>query len=100
VDLAANVMVMASGDDLPDEYLVYFLVSSPPVQCADDAETLRAYRMQVSYYNRAGLISLPDVDGSMTAAGFRRGPQRELSFNQETRHYGLVLEYLWLEDEG
>ncbi len=97
VPMAANVYVAASGQELPDLYLVYFLVSSPPEQHADDAETLRSYRIQVTVYKRAGLASLPDVDGAMVAAGFRRGPQRELPYNQLTRHFGLALEYVYLE---
>lgn len=97
VPMAANVYVAPTAGELPDLYLVYFLVSSPPEQHADDAEILRSYRMQVTIYNRAGLASLPDVDGSMVAAGFTRGPQRELPYNQLTRHFGLALEYVYLE---
>jgi len=98
VPMAANAYIAASGQELPDLYLTYFLVSSPPEQHADDAETLRSYRMQVTIYNRAGLVAnLPDVDGSMVAAGFTRGPQREIPYNQLTRHFGLALEYVYLE---
>lgn len=97
VPMAANVMISETGEALPDLYLVYFLVSGPPAQHADDAETLRHYRMQVSAYNRAGLASLPDVDGAMTAAGFTRGPQQELPYNPQTLHYGLAFEYIYLE---
>lgn len=99
VPLAANVYLTASGEELPDLYLVYFLVSSPPEQAADNQETLRSYRMQVSIYSRSGLVSLPDVDGAMTAAGFARGPQREIPFNQVTGHFGLALEFIYLEEE-
>ena len=95
--MAANVYIAATGNALPDTYLVYFLVSSPPEQHADDAETLRSYNMQVSYYARAGLAGMPNIDGAMTAAGFARGPQTELPYNQLTRHFGLALEYVYLE---
>lgn len=94
---AANVLIVASEVDRPDEYLVYSLVSSPPVQHADDAETMRAYRVQINYYNRAGLTGMPDIDGAMTTAGFERGTARELPYNQQTRHYGLALEYVFVE---
>lgn len=97
--MAANVYLTESGGELPDLYLVYSLVSSPPEQHADNAETLRSYRMQVNAYSRAGLTDLPDVDGAMTAAGFARGPMREIPYNQVTRHFGLALEYVYLEDE-
>jgi len=97
--VAANVFLTASTEALPDLYMVYTLVSSPPEQHADNLETLRSYRMQVNVYSRAGLVNLPDVDGAMVAAGFGRGPKREISYNQITRHFGLALEYIYLEAE-
>jgi len=97
--LAEGVLLSASGAELPDQYLVYFLVSAPPIQHADNAETLRNFRMQVSAYSRSGLHGLPDIDAAMVAAGFTRGPQRELPYNQLTRHFGLALEYVYLNQE-
>lgn len=99
VPVAAGVYLSATPAALPDLYLVYFLVSSPPEQHADDVETLRSYRMQVSAYIRTGLAGLPDIDSAMTAAGFTRGPQTEIPYNQLTRHFGLALEYVYLETE-
>lgn len=96
----ANFYQAASGADLPDTFLVYFLVSSLPEQHADDDETLRVWRVQVNAYSRAGLASLPDIDRAMLASGFRRGPQRELPYNPLTRHFGLALEYVFLTEEG
>ncbi len=97
--MAANVYRAANGAELPDLYLVYFLVSSPPEQHADDVEKLRSYRMQVSIYSRNGLEGLPDVDTAMVGAGFTRGPITEIPFNQVTGHYGLALEYIFLEEQ-
>jgi len=54
--------------------------------------------MQVSVYDRNGLTNLPDTDGVMVAAGFSRGPKRELPYNPATRHFGLALEYVYLEE--
>lgn len=96
VSLAANVMQSQTGTALPDQFIVYQLISSPPAQAADDAETLRSYRMQVAVYNRAGLISLPDIEGAMVTAGFRKSMYRELPYNQLTRHYGLAMEFNYL----
>jgi hypothetical protein len=96
VPYGASVYVPSNGT-LPDLFLVYTLVSSPPAQHADNAETMRSYRMQVSIFNRAGLTDLPDVDTAMTAAGFERGPVRELPYNEDTRHFGLAKEYVYLE---
>jgi hypothetical protein len=93
---AANFYQAASGSSLPDEFLVYFLLSSIPEQHGDDAETLRSWRVEVNYYNRAGLANLPGIDAAMVAASFTRGPQRELPYNQLTRHHSLALEYILL----
>ena len=94
---AASFYQAASGADLPDEFLVYFLISSLPELHADDDEAMRSWRMQISYYNRAGLATLPGIDAAMTAAGFTRGPQHELPYNTQTRHFGLALEYVYLD---
>lgn len=97
--VAANRYIPASGSQLPDEYLVYFLVSSVPQQHADDVETLRSNRMQVSYYNRSGLAAIPDIDGAMVAAGFTQDAITEIPFNPDTGHFGLAMEFIYLEEE-
>ncbi len=96
---SAGQRLVASGTELPDEYATYHLVTAPPEQWADDAETARSYLVQVSYYNRDGLGAVPDIDSAMVAAGFSRGPQREIPYDQVTRHYGLALDYNYLEME-
>ena len=100
VPMAANVMLITSGADYPDLYLVYLLVSAPTEQFADNKETVRSYRMQVSIYNRNGLVSLPDVNSAMVAAGFMRSTMTELPFNQVTKFYGLSLEFIYTESEN
>ncbi len=86
------------GDPLPDEYIVYQLIDGVPEQHADNAETARAYRVQVSIMNKSGLASLPNVDGVMVAAGFRRGPERPLLKDKDTSHYGLAKDYIYVSD--
>jgi len=98
VPFAADQYLVESGDDLPDLYLVFFLVSSPALQHAEDRETMRTNRVQVSIYNRSGLVNLPDVDGAMTAAGFQRGPRNRIPYNPATRHFGLALEFVEIEE--
>jgi len=95
--LAANRMVMDTGEALPEAFIVYTLITAPPEQFADDDITVRSYTMQVSYYNRAGLVAMPDIDAAMMAAGFMPGPFRELPFSQESQHYGLALDYTYTE---
>ena len=82
---------------LPDVYLAYQEIFSQPEQHADDAEKERSYLVQVSVYSRTGLVSLPDVDGAMIAAGFIKGAERQLIKDPETGHYGLALEYHYIQ---
>jgi hypothetical protein len=82
---------------LPDLYVVYQLLSSPPAAHADNVETARANYVQVSIYSRAGLVSLPDVDSAMTAAGFVKDSFRQLPKDLNTGHYGLAKDYMFLE---
>lgn len=96
--LAANTMIVDTGEELPDEYLVYQMISDPPELHADNIETLRSYRMQVSYYSRTGLAAIPaQVETAMLAAGFTRIEGRELPYSQQTRHFGLALDFNYLE---
>jgi len=97
VPYAASAFIPASGSDLPDQYLVYTTVSSPSEQQADDGETLRSWRVQVSGYDRDGLANLPDIDAAMVAAGFAKSGKAEIPYNRETRHFGLAQDYIYLE---
>jgi hypothetical protein len=95
--LAENQMLVASGSQLPDDFLVYQLISSTPEEHADDVEKLRTWQVQVSAYSRSGLAGLPAIATAMTAAGFLRGNERELPYDQVTRHYGLAMEFRYYE---
>jgi hypothetical protein len=90
--------LVASGAELPDAFATFFLVTSASVLDADDVEKLRIYTIQVSYFNRAGLAAVPDIAGAMVAAGFTRGPEREIPYDQVTRHYGLAADYNYFEE--
>lgn len=85
-----------SKTTLPDVYLTYQLIVDTPEQSADDVETERSYLMQVSIFSRAGLVSLPDVDTAMLAAGFKKGQRRQLPQDPQTGHYGLAQEYTYI----
>jgi len=95
--LAANAMIVASGSDYPDAYIVYFEVTDAAVQHADNLEKHRSYTVQVTYYNRAGLAGMPDIHSAMIAAGFMASSRRELPYNQQTRHYGYALDFVFVE---
>ena len=90
VSFAQDVYI---GATLPDTYLVYTLISSPPEQHADNAETERSYRVQVSIFSKSGLASLPDVDTAMLAAGFRKSSFREIPRDKDSAHFGLAKDY-------
>lgn len=98
--LAANTMIVATGAELPDSYLVYQVISNPPRLHADDLEKLRSYRMQVSIYSRSGLAAIPSlVEAAMLAAGFTRIEGRELPYNPQTRHFGLATDFNFLSED-
>lgn len=96
--VAAVRFIPADGGPLPDEYLVHKMVSNVPTQHADDEEVAHTYRVQVSYFNRAGLDNPPDIDGAMKAAGFTRSQSVEIPYNESTRHFGLATDYFFLEE--
>jgi len=82
---------------LPDVYIAHQLIFSPPEQHADDAETMRSYTVQVTVWSRSGLNSLPNVNAAMTAAGFLKSDERQLPQDDETGHYGLAMDFVYLE---
>ena len=93
--VAHSLAPYKSSTTLPDQFLTYQLIDDSPDQYADDAETERSYLIQVSVFSRAGLVSLPDVDTAMLAAGFYKGRERQLPQDPQTGHYGLAKEYIF-----
>jgi hypothetical protein len=94
---AMDRLLTASGD-LPDIYLVYSLVSSAPVMHHNNIESGRNYVVQVSIFSRAGLVTLPNVDAAMLAAGFRRGDERALPRDEQSGHYHLAKDFNYFEE--
>lgn len=94
IKYAADKFKAESGDPLPDEFIVYFLVSAPPDSFADDVESQRSYKVQVNYFNRAGLGSMPDIDSAMQAQGFIKGNLIPLPVDPDSGHFGLGTEYV------
>jgi len=82
--------------ELPNTYIVYSLISGVPEQHADNVEKIRSYRVQVSIMDNVGLANLPDVDAVMVAAGFVKGPERQLPKDSTTSHYGLAKDYFYV----
>lgn len=94
---AMERMLMASGD-LPDIFLTYSLVSSTPVFHLNNTEAGRNYVVQVSIFSRAGLVTLPNVDAAMLAAGFRRANERALPRDTQSGHYHLAKDFNFYEE--
>ncbi len=97
IPYALGQYLTSTGGDLPDVFIVYSEISGVPVQHADNVEKQRTFRIQLSLYSRTGLISLPDVDTAMIAQGFTRGPERQLPYDEGTRHFGLAKDYFYLQ---
>jgi hypothetical protein len=88
--------LITEPDPLPDTYLVYHLITGVGQEFADNEEISRTYRVQVDILCTDGLASLPDVDTAMRSAGFTKGPERELSKDSTTSHFGLAKDYFYL----
>ena len=82
--------------DLPATFISYQLISGIQEQAADDAETLRSYRVQVNICSTSGLNTLPNVDAAMVAAGYTKGPERQLPKDQDTGHFILAKDYFYM----
>jgi len=99
VPYRAEVFLTDSGDDLPDLFITYSLISAPPVLSADNAETLRTYRVQITINARAGLLSLPLVKQAMVAADFIPSAFRQLPFDPVSRHFRMAQDYIFIENQ-
>jgi hypothetical protein len=99
VPCKADKYLPESGGALPDAFIVYSLVSSTPTQHADDAENLRMYRVQVSYFDKSGMVAMPGIKTAMVAAGFTASNATTIPYSEQTGHHGLALEYLYQESE-
>jgi hypothetical protein len=95
VPFAYGQLLIQDGSDFPDTFIVYIRVSASGYQYADNEETERYYRIQVSTFSRAGVVNLPDVESAMLAAGFVHLSTRDLPYDEITRHYGTATDYVY-----
>jgi hypothetical protein len=96
VPAALDKFIMATDAALPDVFIEYFLVSGVGLQHADDAETARRQRMQISIWSRLGLANLPDIDTAMIGQGFTPGDERQLESDPDTGHFGWSKDFFYL----
>lgn len=88
------------GENLPDTYIVYFLVSAPPGLSADNTERAYIPKIQVSlfYRKKRAFLELPDtIIQALTAAGFIRAAEGRIPYNTNTGHYGWRCEFNFYE---
>ena len=98
VPMAQDKYVVESGQEFPDAYIVWFLVSGVPEQWADNQEKGRSYLVQVNYFSKDGLLSLPNIDGVMLGAGFLKGNLIPFPLD-DSGYYGLGTVYRYVESE-
>ena len=85
--------VPPSGDvrQLPDTYMVYFLVDGPGVSWADGKETAKQPRIQISlfYRDKPVALTVPDlIEQAFLDAGFTRVDEGVIPYQDESQHYG------------
>lgn len=84
---------------LPNAYVTHQLINSPAEQHADGEETERSYTMQLNFWDKTGIPSTTNVDAAMKAAGFHKSDVRQLPQDQQSHHYGLAVEYVYIESQ-
>lgn len=88
---------------LPDTYIVYFLVSDRPVAHYDNKEASHEVRMQISLYYRdnSEILALPDrIIKAFTGAGFKRSGDGRIPYQKSTGHYGWRCDLNFYEKRG
>lgn len=85
---------------LPDTYIVYFLVSNPPLSSADGKERSCIVKMQVSlfYKDINQMLSIPQkIKEVLISQGFLRVTEGRIPYQQNTGHYGWRCDFNFYE---
>lgn len=96
---AVNYALAPYKGTLPNAFIVHQLIGSPAEQHADNAETERSYTVQITLWDTAGIPSTSAVDAAMIAAGFQKSDVRQLPQDAQTHHYGLAIEFVYIESK-
>jgi hypothetical protein len=96
---AVNYALAPYKGTLPNAFIVHQLIGSPAEQHADGVETERSYTVQITLWDIAGIPFTTNVDAAMKAAGFYKGNVRQLPQDAQTHHYGMAVEYVYLETQ-
>ena len=87
-------------EQLPDTYIVYFLVSAPTVSSADNKERAYQPHIQVSlfYRNIRSFLTVPDqIIAAFANEGFRRAGEGRIPYQPNTGHYGWRCDFNFYE---
>jgi len=87
-------------DQLPDTYMVYFLVDDPPKTHYDGKETSRTVRVQVGLFfrdKRMMITAPPEIEKAFKAEGFMRIGSGIIPYQKDTRHYGWRCDFRYYE---
>lgn len=99
VPVAANRFIPASGNELPDKFLTFQLIGEPVELQADNTDQVVSHVLQISIWARSGLPELvASARSALKAAGYQRSGSQEMDYQPETRHFGLAMDYSYLED--
>ena len=85
---------------LPESYVVYFLVTNPPSAWYDGAESSSQARLQVSFYYRrkSEILTVPEkLISYFKAEGFMRSGEGRIPYQKDTGHYGWRCEFTYYE---
>lgn len=88
------------ASQLPDRYIVYFLVDDEGKTYADGSETSHEARVQISFYtrNKSDMLTVPDeIEQAFVDAGFTRGPVGHILYQPDTGHYGWRRDFYFYE---
>jgi hypothetical protein len=87
------VYIVETGSELPDVFITYSLISAVENLHADDEAISSNNLVQISYFNRAGLNNIPNIQKSMTDVGFYKAGKRGLAYNVDTKHFGIAFDF-------
>jgi len=90
----------AAADQLPDIYIVYFMVDDPGETWADGQETSHQPRVQVSLYfrDKPKYLTIPDqIKAAFMTANFMRQSEGELPYQADTSLYGWYCDFNYYE---
>jgi hypothetical protein len=92
--------MLIDAAQLPDTFIVYFLVDDPGNAWADGKETSHETRVQISlfYRDKSIFLTVPDqIEAAFMAAGFTRVGSGRIPYQTDTKHYGWRCDFCYYE---